>query len=134
MSNLDISSCRNLVTASCLLQFINCPQDEKVDHFLQQRTETRTPSLASALKLFSKLYEYLRDREEGVIDHKYDGDEDIDDPDQETKKRKKKSVGSKNKTVHSIRLKGDPDGTKTSKLQYLVRDVIFYIGKLEPLN
>ena len=134
VSRLEISSCRNLVTASCLIQFINCPPDEKADHFLQQRTELRSPALVSALKLFSKLYGYLRDREEGILDNKYDGDEDIDDPDQETKKRKKKSVGGKNKAVHTIKLKGDPDGTKTSKLQYLVRDVIFYIGMLEPLH
>ena len=119
---------RNLVTASCLTQFLNSPKDEKVDHFLQEKTERQSPALTSALQLFSKLYGYLKNMEDGVLDQTYDGDEDIEDESRETKKRKKKGVGGKNKAHHSIKLKGDKDGSKTSKLQYLVRDVIFYIG------
>ena len=121
---------RNLVTASCLIQFFNNPPDDNLDHFLLDKTHQQSPSLVSALGLFSKLYGFLRNKEEGLGDDKYDGDEDVEDPGEQTKKRKKKTGGGgKSKTSHSIKLKGDQNGTKTSKLQYLVRDVIFYIGK-----
>ena len=80
----------------------------------------------------SKLYGYLRNQEEGLADDKYDGDEDIEDQQEGLgKKRKKKTGGGKSKASHCIKLKGDKDGSKTNKLQYLVRDVIFYIGKQE---
>ena len=116
------------MTASCLLQFINNPSDENIEHFLLDKSYQQSPNLTSALALFTKLYGFLKNMEDGVGDDKYDGDEDIEDPDQQTKKRKKKTFGSKNKAAHCIKLKGDRSGTKTSKLQYLVRDVIFYIG------
>ena len=121
---------RNLVTASCLIQFFNNRSDENQDHFLLDKTHQQSPSLVSALALFSKLYGFLRNKEEGLAEEKYDGDEDVEDQDQQTKKRKKKTAGGgKSKTSHSIKLKGDQNGSKTAKLQYLVRDVIFYIGK-----
>ena len=121
---------RNLVTASCLIQFFNNPSEENTEHFLLDKTHQQSPSLVSALALFSKLYGYLRNMEEGLGEDKYDGDEDIEEEEgQLTKKRKKKTGGGKSKPSHGIKLKGDKNGTKTSKLQYLVRDVIFYIGK-----
>ena len=117
------------MTASCLIQFFNNQSDENLEHFLLDKSHQQSPSLVSALALFSKLYGYLKRMEEGLGDDKYDGDEDIEVPDLQTKKKKKKAVGVKSKSSHSIRLKGDQTGNKTSKLQYLVRDVIFYIGK-----
>ena len=117
------------MTASCLIQLFNNPSEENTEHFLLDKTHQQSPSLVSALALFSKLYGYLRNKEEGLGEDKYDGDEDIEEENQLTKKRKKKTGGGKSKMSHCIKLKGDKDGTKTSKLQYLVRDVIFYIGK-----
>ena len=35
----------------------------------------------------------------------------------------------KRKQVVSVKLKGDEKGTKSTKLQFLVRDVIFYMGE-----
>ena len=67
--------------------------------------------------------------EEGLGEDKYDGDEDIEDQQAQLTKKRKKKGGGKSKTLHCIKLKGDQSGRKTNKLQYLVRDVIFYIGK-----
>ena len=47
---------------------------------------------------------------------------------EEDRKRRKKTAGSK-KLSRAVKLQGDKNGAKADKLQYIVRDVIFYIGK-----
>ena len=93
------------------------------------KKEYQSQSLKSALEVFTNLFSTLKRREEGLLDDDtYDGDADAEDPAVGEKKRKKKVGISKKKSALSIKLKGDEQGTKANKLQFLVRDVIFYIG------
>ena len=81
------------------------------------------------------MFNTLRKREEGLIDDSYDADADADDPVPPEEKKKRKKVGmSKKKSPLAVKLKGDEQGTKADKLQYLVRDVIFYIGLKKMLD
>ena len=91
------------------------------------KKDYQSPSLKSALDVFTNLFSSLKRREEGVLDDSYDGDADAEDPVPSGEKKRKKKV-SKKKSPLSIKLKGDEQGTKADKLQFLVRDVIFYIG------
>ena len=93
------------------------------------KKDYQSPSLKSALGVFTNLYSNLKRREEGVLDDSYDGDADAEDPVPSGEKKRKKKVGvSKKKSPLAIKLKGDEQGIKADKLQFLVRDVIFYIG------
>ena len=86
--------------------------------------------MKSALSVFTNLYSSLKKREEGEVYGSYDGDADGEVPAPAEEKKKKKKV-SKKKSPLAIKLRGDEQGTKADKLQFLVRDVIFYIGKEE---
>lgn len=93
------------------------------------RSSDQSPILKSALALFTKLYTHLKNAEAGVEDDTYDGDEDGEMQQEASKRKKKKTVGLKKKLSHCIKLQGDKNGIKADKLQYIVRDVIFYIGE-----
>eukprot|EP00090_Calanus_glacialis_P028891 TRINITY_DN46320_c0_g1_i1.p1 TRINITY_DN46320_c0_g1~~TRINITY_DN46320_c0_g1_i1.p1 ORF type:complete len:446 (-),score=177.95 TRINITY_DN46320_c0_g1_i1:9-1346(-) len=121
---------RNINIAACLIQFANYTQNDSQDHFLVTKKDYQSPSLKSALGVFTNLYSNLKRREEGVLDDSYDGDADAEDPVPSGEKKRKKKVGvSKKKSPLAIKLKGDEQGIKADKLQFLVRDVIFYIVK-----
>ena len=128
VSNILDKLDRNLRTSSSVLNYINNIREgvSVSDHFLETKSSEQSPTLQTALALFQKLYVYLKNAEDGIEDT-YDGDEDNDDPG-EDRKRRKKTGGSK-KLSRAVKLQGDKAGTKADKLQYIVRDVIFYIGK-----
>ena len=44
------------------------------------KTEYQSPSLKSALAVFTNLYSGLKKREEGEVDGSYDGDDDVEEP------------------------------------------------------
>ena len=108
-------------------------QDDSKDHFLVAKTEYQSPSLKSALAVFTNLYSSLKKREEGEGDVSYDGDADGEVPAPVEEKKKRKKV-SKKKSPLAIKLRGDEQGAKADKLQFLVRDVIFYIGKEDKIR
>ena len=129
VSNIIDKLDRNLRTASCILQYINScyeANESEVPHFLETLSHKQSPTLKSALELLKKLYIFLKNAEAGVIDDTYDGDD--DDQDVTVRKKRKKNVGIKKK-AHTIKLPGDKNGSKADKLQFIVRDVIFYIGE-----
>ena len=128
VSNILDKLDRNLRTCSSVLNYINNIREgvSVSDHFLETKSGEQSPTLQTALALFQKLYVYLKNAEDGIEDT-YDGDEDNDEPG-EDRKRRKKTAGSK-KPSRSVKLQGDKNGSKADKLQYIVRDVIFYIGK-----
>jgi len=129
VSNIIDKLDRNLRTASCILQYINSchePNESDTAHFLEALAHKQSPTLKSALELLKKLYIFLKNAESGIIDDTYDGD---DDEDVTVKKKRKKNIGIKKKASHSIKLSGDKNGSKADKLQFIVRDVIFYIGR-----
>ena len=128
VSNILDKLDRNLRTASSVLNYINNVRDgvSTSDHFLEVKSSEQCLNLQTALALFQKLYIHLKNAEAGVEDT-YDGDEDNDDQ-EENRKRRKKTGGNKKKLSRCIKLQGDRHGCKADKLQYIVRDVIFYIG------
>ena len=128
VSNILDKLDRNLRTSSSVLNYINTIREgvSVSDHFLETKSSEQSPNLQTALALFQKLYVYLKNAEDGIEDT-YDGDEDNDDP-AEGRKRRKKTAGNK-KLSRAVKLRGDKNGSKADKLQYIVRDVIFYIGK-----
>ena len=128
VSNILDKLDRNLRTSSSVLNYINNIREgvTVTDHFLEAKSSEQSPTLRTALALFQKLFVYLKNAEDGIEDT-YDGDEDNDDPG-ENRKRRKKTAGSK-KLSRSVKLQGDKNGSKADKLQYIIRDVIFYIGE-----
>ena len=132
VSNIMEKLERNLRTASSLIQYIHSTEEEKKEHFLGVKSNQQGQSLRTALAIFEKLYTYLKNAEEGIEGEYYDGDE--DDQEIKAKKKKKKSVGLKKKISSCIKLKGDKNGSKADKLQFIVRDVVFFIVSDYGLN
>ena len=128
VSNILDKLDRNLRTSSSVLNYINNIREgvSVSKHFLEAKSSEQSHTLRTALALFQKLFVYLKNAEDGIEDT-YDGDEDNDDPG-ETRKRRKKTAGTK-KLSRCVKLQGDKNGSKADKLQYIVRDVIFYIGE-----
>ena len=115
---------RNLGTASSLLAHTQAGQEP--GHFLEAEAGQQSATLRAALELFRRLYLHLRRAEAGLADT-YDGDEDSDQ--EEATRRRRKGGGGRRRAAHRVKLQGDKHGGKADKLQYLVRDVIFYIGE-----
>ena len=115
---------RNLGTASSLLAHTQAGQEP--GHFLEAEAGQQGATLRAALELFRRLYLHLRRAEAGLADT-YDGDEDSDQ--EEATRRRRKGGGGRRRAAHRVKLQGDTHGGKADKLQYLVRDVIFYIGE-----
>ena len=132
MSNITEKLERNLRTAASLLHYISCSDEERKTHFLSSKQNQQGQNLITALALFEKLYKFLKNAEGGIEGEIYDGDE--DDQVEKAKKKKKKTVGIKKKASQAIKLQGDKNGTKADKLQFIVRDVVFYIVNDYGLN
>ena len=116
---------RNLRTASSLLAHTQPGQE--TEHFLEAEAGQQGATLSRALELFRRLYLHLGRAEAGLEDT-YDGDKEEEEEEEEDTRRRRKGAGGKRRAAHRVKLQGDKHGGKADKLQYLVRDVIFYIG------
>ena len=115
---------RNLRTASSLLAHTQPGQE--TEHFLEAEAGQQGATLSRALELFRRLYLHLGRAEAGLEDT-YDGDKEEEEEEEDTRRRRK-GAGGRRRAAHRVKLQGDKHGGKADKLQYLVRDVIFYIG------